>query len=184
MRATSDIAVQPREETSPEAVAFDLVSYAKCHRYRIRNLHDGNPVPPAIHKGPIDKTRGFWGENDRWDAIVGHKGYVAMDGADLTVCVFYKSAMGVNRSLARLQAIGASVDQVGDAEVDATVSPSRIEDVLKLIKVSKVPLRNPAGNPKSLRAPVSEPAHEPDSHERQENGLRDGRRTKRPFRRT
>ena len=32
--------------------AFDLTGYAKKHRYRLRNLHDGGPVPPAICKPP------------------------------------------------------------------------------------------------------------------------------------
>ncbi|UCE62048.1 MAG: hypothetical protein JSU63_10070, partial [Phycisphaerales bacterium] len=61
-----------------------------------------------------------------------------MDGGQLTISVFYKSPQGVKKAVARLEAIGGRVDQVGDAELSATVSPEQVDEVLKLIKVSKV----------------------------------------------
>ncbi len=61
--------------------------------------------------------------------------------------------MGTGRE--RLEVMGASIDQVGDTELGATATVSRIRGVLKLIKVSRVPLRNPTGHPSSLRTPVS-----------------------------
>ena len=117
---------------------FDLVSYARKRRYRLRNLHDGYLVPPAICREPCDRARGYWGKDDRWDAIVGHRGYVAMDGDKLSVALFYDSPYGVSVVLPRLEALGASVDQLGDMEVGATAPVEQIEQVLKLIKVSKL----------------------------------------------
>lgn len=114
--------------------AFDLVAYANQHRYRLRNLHDGNSVPPAISRKPCG---GYPGE-ERWDAIVGHSGYVAMNGNKLTVVLFYKSGKGVKRAIARLEEMGGQLDQVGDIEIGATTPTDRIEDVLRLIKVSKL----------------------------------------------
>ena len=124
--------------SSDTTTSFDLAAYARMNRYRMRNLHDGRPVPPAIQKGPCDKTRGYWGQDDRCDAIVGHHGYVAMDGDTLSIFLFYKSAKGVNRALSQLEAMDARIDQEGDMEVCATVSVEQIEEALKLIKVSKL----------------------------------------------
>ncbi|UCE61774.1 MAG: hypothetical protein JSU63_08490, partial [Phycisphaerales bacterium] len=53
----------------------------------------------------------------------------------------------------------------GDAELSATVSPEQVDEVLKLIKVSKVPLRNPGGNPTSLKRRLSEHAQGAETHE-------------------
>ena len=124
--------------SSDTTTSFDLAAYACEHRYRLRNLHDGRPVPPAIQKGPCDKTRGYWGQDDRCDAIVGHNGYVAMDEDRLSVFLFYKSAKGVKKALTQLEAMDAQIDQVGDMEVCATVPVEQIEEALKLIKVSKL----------------------------------------------
>lgn len=143
----------------------NLVAYAREHRYRLRNLHDGGPVPLAMPAAKGKDKPGYRGAVDRLDAMVGHNGYVTMDGDLLSVIVFHKSARGVNRALAKLEATGARIDQVGDTEIGATVDPSRIDEVLKLIRVSKVPLRNPWGNAGSLKGPASERLREPESHE-------------------
>ncbi len=57
-----------------------LVEYARQHRYRLRNLHDGEPVPPAPKQKSDDNGVGHVGASDRWDAIVGYDGYVADEG--------------------------------------------------------------------------------------------------------
>jgi hypothetical protein len=90
---------------------------------------------------PAEKTgmtKGHWAEEDRMDAIIGQNGYIAMDGDRLSVCLFYKSGKGVKRAVGRLQTMGAEVDQIGDTEVGATVPVERIEDVLALIRVSRL----------------------------------------------
>ena len=142
---------------APVSQEFDLISYAHKQRHRLRNLHDGGPVPPARYrkpKGELPAVRtGFVGQDDRLDAIVGYDGYIADEGEPrrLGLCLFYRSARGVKRAHARIQAMGGTVSQVGDAEIAGTVPASRIEDALKLIRVSKVPNRNPGGNPESIR---------------------------------
>ncbi len=140
---------------------FDLTAYAREHRYRLRNLHDGNPVPPARCMDKTGRSTGYWGADDRMDAIVGYNGYVAMDGDKLSVSLFYKSALGVNKAVRRLDAMGAEVGQVGDTEVGATVSVERIEDLLALIKVSR--LRPP--NSGAFR-PGTGRVRDAESHER------------------
>ena len=96
---------------------FDLVAYARKHRYRLRNLHDGGPVPPAIWKPPKGYRPVYTRDEDRWDAIVRYDGYVAMDGDELTICLFYKSAKGVKSATSRVQKMGGRIDQVGDTEL-------------------------------------------------------------------
>ena len=58
-------------------MSFDLLSFARAHRYRLRNLQDGQACPPARCDHP--GTPAYQGENAWW-AIVGNRGYVAMDG--------------------------------------------------------------------------------------------------------
>ena len=128
----------PDSTASFIATQLDLVAYAREHRYRLRNLHDGGPVPPAIWKPPKGYKPVYTGAEDRFDAIVGYDGYVAMDGDELSVCLFYRSTKGVNRAITRLKAMGGRMDQEGDTEVGATVPVSQIEEVLRLIKVSKL----------------------------------------------
>ena len=143
---------------------LNLTEYARSHRYRLRNLHDGGPVPPAIWKPPKGYRPVCTGDEDRWDAIVGYDGYVAMDGDELSVCLFYKSARGVKSAESRLKVMGGQIDQVGDTELGATVHVEQIEEVLKLIRVSKVPLTNPRGHVESLSGPVPEAVLAPESH--------------------
>ena len=59
-------AVQTREPPT----GFDLTDYARQHRLRTRNLHDGHPVPPArlMPKQRIGERTGYIGESDRLDA--------------------------------------------------------------------------------------------------------------------
>ncbi len=136
----------------------DLLAYARKHRYRTRNLHDGHPVPPAIVKKTAAVKSpgrvGYVGSEDRMDVVVGSVGYLIDEGDGvLGICLFYKSAKGVKRGTAGLEAIGGTVMQAGDTEVAGTVPFDRIEEALQLIKVSK--LR--PGNPANLnRDPVQE----------------------------
>lgn len=148
-----------------EPRALDLAAYAKEHRYRLRNVHDGHPVPPARAPRGSDGPTGYIGVTERMDAIVGSKGYITMDGDKLSMCLFDKNALGINRALPRLEAIDARIYQVGDTELGATVSVEHIGEVLSLIRVSTVPLRNPGGNPAWRKSPIPEPALSPESPE-------------------
>ncbi len=146
--------------TSVEPQTFELAAYAKKYRYRLRNLHDGGPVPPAKPARGAGGPTGYIGATERMDAIVGSKGYVTMDGNELSVCLFHKNALGINRAVPRLEAIGARIDQIGDTELGATFSVEHIDEVLQLIKASR--LRPP--NQGSFR-PGTEPALSPESRE-------------------
>ena len=52
---------------------FDLVAYARKHRYRLRNLHDGGAVPPARYRKPKGERpaaqAGYVGQDERLDAL-------------------------------------------------------------------------------------------------------------------
>lgn len=133
-----------RSPISVVAGTTNLVEYARKHRFRVRNLHDGGPVPPARYrkpKGELPAGRtGFVGQDDRHDAIVGYDGYIADEGepGQLGICLFYRSARGVKRVHARIQAMGGLVTQVGDVEIAGSVPVESIEEALKLIKVSRL----------------------------------------------
>lgn len=144
---------------------LDLVAYAKKHRYRLRNLHDGDPVPPAKPPRGSGGPTGYIGATERMDAIVGSKGYVTMDGSELSVCLFHKNALGINRAIPMLQALDARIDQLGDTELGATVSAEHIDGALQLIRVSKLHTGRPGGNPAWRKSPIPEPALSPESHE-------------------
>ncbi len=59
-------------------MSLDLREYARRHRYRVRNLHDGHPVPPA--RAPKQGRRGPQAfREERMDAIVGSFGYVTIE---------------------------------------------------------------------------------------------------------
>ena len=125
---------------------FDLQSFATKHRYRLRNLHDGFPVQPVKLKKKVGTQAGYWGD-DRYDVIVGRNGYISQDGDKLSICLFYKSKHGVTVSKKRLMGIDAEIVQVGETEISATFPEDRLDEALDLIKVSRIPMRNPAGNP-------------------------------------
>jgi hypothetical protein len=100
---------------------FDLVEYARKHRYRLRNLNDGGPCPPAIWKRP--KSYEPTGEAERCYAIVGHSGYIVDEGEldRLGIALFYKSAKGVNVATVKIKAMRGTVKQEGDTEIAGTV---------------------------------------------------------------
>ncbi len=157
-------------DTVDTSTGFDLIEYAREHRYRLRNLHDGGPCPPAIWKPPPDykpAVHGYVGQEERCDAIVGHSGYISDDGEPgmLGIFLFYKSAQGVNKAQARIKAMGGTVDQVGDTEIGGSVPVEAIEDALKLIRVSRVANRNPGGNPTWRKGTVTEASLDSESHE-------------------
>ncbi len=145
---TTALAVHaPSSSERVRTETFDLTAYAQEHRYRVRNLHDGHPVPPAWRTKNHDAATGHVGREDRCDAIVGYDGYICDEGAgQLGLCLFYRSARGVKKAEARIRALGGTVTQIGDTEIAGTVPAERIEDALRLIRASRVHPGNP--NPK------------------------------------
>ena len=140
-------------DTVETSTAFDLLVYAREHRCRVRNLHDGRACPPARWmkpKGTAPTAQvGHVGQDDRFDVIAGHDGYVCEQGAPgwLGIYLSYRSARGVNRASGRIRGMGGRVEQVGDFEVAGVVPVEAIEDALRLIRVSKLSPGRPGGNP-------------------------------------
>ena len=135
---------------------LDLTAYAHKHRYRLRNIHDGDPVPPARRMKPKgDLPAGHWGyvgQDDRQDAIVGRNGYIAFEGEPgrLEICMFFKSNRGVYLAQARILDMGGNVEQMGDGEITGVVPIESIEQALQLISVSKLKPGPPGGRPDNL----------------------------------
>ena len=128
-------------QTLEAPIGFDLMDYARKHRLRTRNLHDGHPVPSArlMPKQRIGERMGYIGESDRLDAIVGYCGALTDEHEQgLGVYLHYKTAKGVNRGIAGFKAMGGTVHQIGDFEVTGHASWERIEDALNLIRASKL----------------------------------------------
>ncbi len=148
----NDVSGAPSRVVKSGSTEFDLVAYAREHRYRLRNLHDGGPVPPAIWKPPRGYRPVYVGEDDRCDAIVGRNGYVAFDGelGWLGITLFFKSALGVNKARDKIQAMGGTVTQEGDTEIAGTIPVESIEEGLLLIRVSKLKPGPPGGRPDNL----------------------------------
>ncbi len=116
---------------------FDLLSYARERRYRLRNLHDGSPVPPARKKNK-STTTGYVGVDDRSDAIVGQRGYLTAEDGGLGICLFYKSGRGVATAKVEIKALDGQVTQEGDCELAAWLPIEKLDAALKLIRVSKL----------------------------------------------
>lgn len=123
-------------------MSFDLLAFARAHRYRLRNLHSGEPVPPAKSKEPVGRLDGL----DAWPAIVGSLGYAAMDSDQLSVFVEYRSKQAKTYGMRRLVAAGVIIDQEGDTEVGGTAPVECIEAILSLIQVPKLSPGNPSPN--------------------------------------
>ncbi len=140
-------------DTVDTSAGFDLIEFAREHRYRTRNLHDGQPVPPARRIKPKGETpaaqAGYIGDEDRIDAIVGFQGYVADEGEPgmLGIYLHHKNGIGVKRSSARIKAMGGRVDQVGDTEVAGAIPVEQLEGALALIRVSRLPTGNRNAKP-------------------------------------
>ena len=131
-------AVQPREAPT----SFDLTDYARKHRYPLRNLRDGGPVPPARRKTKPTKM-GYVSAEDRADAIVGHRGYLAAEGGGLGICLFFKSGRGVASAKAEITALDGRVTQEGDCELAGWLPVASLDAALNLIRVSRLHPGNP-----------------------------------------
>ena len=116
---------------------FDLMAYARKHRYRLRNLRDRGPVPPARRKTKPTKM-GYVGAEDRADAIVGLRGYLTAEDGGLGICLFFKSGRGVASAKAEITALDGRVTQEGDCELAGWLPVRALDDALNLTRVSKL----------------------------------------------
>ncbi len=115
----------------------ELMEYARENRRRTRNLHDGHPLLPLRPKGPVGQPA-YRGVEDRWDAIIGGYGYLAVGGGQLIVFLAFKSAKGVRRSVEQLLALGGITTQLGDSEISAVVPDDQIDEAAGLIRAYRL----------------------------------------------
>lgn len=114
-------------------MSFDLIAFAKKHRYRVRNLHDGQRVPPTRRRGER-RSGGFVGE--RHDAIICRDGYVDVLGpGKIGWYVLVKTRRQLTARLAKLKAIGVEITHEGDAEAAGWAPESEIEQLLLALGV-------------------------------------------------
>jgi len=116
--------------------AFDLRQYAAEHGYRLRNLHDGAPVPPT-RRPPEHPPVAFRGSEDRHDAIIARHGYVDFGGWGpdrIGFCVLCRSARALTACLRRLEPAGVMLTQLGDTEAAGHAPRERIGDVLTALR--------------------------------------------------
>jgi hypothetical protein len=122
-------------------MTFDLLRYAKRHRYRVRNLHDGYPVPPM--KPPNwrhDHSRGYWGKEERMDAIIGRYGYVCDEGnGRIGWFLAFQTRRPMTVRLKKLVAVGASLIQEGDTEAGGDAPVELIDRLVEVIGVYRKP---------------------------------------------
>ena len=139
--------------TTPEPEPFDLVSYARAHGYRTRNMHDGAPTPPTRRLSERDRTA-YRSAEDRDDAIIGRDGYVDYGGFGpdrIGFCVLCRSRRALNVRLRLLAQAGATVTQEGDTEAAGYAPLAKIEEVLTALR----PYRR-RETPAGARAPAPE----------------------------
>jgi hypothetical protein len=125
---------------------FDLVAYAKEHRYRVRNVHDGYPVPPMLppKRGRRGHRRGYWSKEDREDAIICRHGYVTDDREGrIGWLLFAPTTRGMRARLRTLAALGVDVVQEGDTEAAGQASVEQIGDVLRVLVPCRKAKRQP-----------------------------------------
>ena len=116
--------------------AFDLRQYAEEHGCRVRNLHDGAPVPPT-RRLPEHPPVAFRGSEERHDASIARDGYVDFGGWGpdrIGFCVLCRSARALTACLRRLEPAGVSITQLGDTEAAGYAPLERIGDVLRALR--------------------------------------------------
>lgn len=131
---------------------FDLMEYARQRRYRTRNLHDGEPVPPT--KRPKYSGMPAFIGDDRLDAIIGRYGYVSQVGerdGRLGFVLLLKKRAAMMERLRKLQGLDAEVTQEGDTEAAGNFPDCCVDEVMPLIGVYKLqfagtpPIRSDSG---------------------------------------
>lgn len=123
---------------------MDLIRWAKEHRFRVRNLHDGLPCPPCLkrdaQKATCASRRATYSpRSDASLAIVGKHGWIAESGPNLSFyCGEFKSRRAANNRRKQAEAIpGLTIDQLGDWEFAGTAPRLALWSVLDLIRATR-----------------------------------------------
>lgn len=134
---------------------FDLMQFVKQHRYRVRNFHDGRPVPPTRppKHGERGRVTGFVGQDDRLDAIIGKYGYACTEDERVGWALFCRARFTLTAKLDALRRIpGVVVQQVGDIEGAGQCPPDSVPAVLEVLRPCTRALGDPAAGAR-LNAP-------------------------------
>jgi hypothetical protein len=118
-------------------MTFDLLAYAREHHHRVRNLHDGAPIPPTRRTLDGPAVVAYRGVTDRDDAIICRDGYVDAtgDGPErIGFCVLCRSPRGLLARLRLLEQVGATITQEGDTEAAGYAPVARIAEVLAVLR--------------------------------------------------
>jgi hypothetical protein len=115
-------------------MTFDLLKYAAAHRYRVRNLHDGRPVPPfRVRVTKRGKAKGYVAAEDRQDAVIGLYGYVSR-GCDGRLEWLLRRTKGKAAALRRLEAAGVVVVQDAHGEAAGHAPVTAIQVIVEAIQ--------------------------------------------------
>jgi hypothetical protein len=144
-------------------MSFNLLAYADEHRCRVRNLHDGDPVPPT--RRPLNGRHRmvYRAADDRDDVIICRDGYVAAydsTGNHVAFCVLCRSPRVLQARLRALHCLGATITQLGDWEAAGHAPASQIDGVLKALRVYR-----------RRETPVGARVHGPESTQRGRGGV-------------
>lgn len=116
-------------------MTFDLLGYARAHGLRVRNLHDGLPIPPARPKRVPGQRPAFGGEQGRDLAIVCRHGYVHAEGRQIGWVLLCGTARTCNFRLDQLRQVpGLVVQQEGDSEAAGVAPVAAVADVLAILE--------------------------------------------------
>ena len=115
-------------------MSFDLLGHAQRHRYRVRNLHDGRPVPPVRQKRTPGRRAAFGGAGDRLGVIACRHGYVVAEGEGIGWVLLCRSKRSFTPRLEAIGAVtGVMVAQAGDSEAAGDAPATAVEELLSVL---------------------------------------------------
>lgn len=116
----------------------NITKYADSHGYRIRNMHDGFPVPPSNQKKGTRCSKGYQSARSRMDAIICADGYIDKYSNYYFGWFLYTDNKNkFNRRLKQILKTKAVAIQVGDTEAYGYVNEANLKDVLKVLRPRK-----------------------------------------------
>ncbi len=148
---------------------FDVKQYAGEHRHRVRNLHDGRPVPSVCPKGKADQPVAFIGPTERDDVIMCKRGYVHAEGEAVGWVLMTRSARALGYRLGPMRQIpGVVVEQEGATEAAGTAPVEAAAEVLHVLRPYQRRSQSPAAAERLRRsgarlAPHGAPSTAPES---------------------
>lgn len=122
---------------------FNPTTHAHDHRFRIRDVNDGHPVPPVRRVARATIGSAGIGRDDVIACKFGYVGEYAPGKVGWYLTSPKETAHASLSKVPQLEAVGAVVTQVGDYEAAGWAPEDRIDDVLKILAVVKLHPGNP-----------------------------------------